>query len=108
MLLLRPEDLSADRPEVTLCKRIRRSSQELFVFVADPAVPPTNNAAERSLRGPVVARKVSGGTRSEAGSTTRMTLTSLAATARLQHQNPTTVFEDILSAAAEPAPAHPL
>lgn len=108
LLLLCPEDLAADRPEATLCKRIRRYIQELFVFVADPAVPHTNNAAERSLRGPVVARKVSGGTRSAAGSTTRMTLTSLAATARLQHQNPTAVFEAILCTAAEPAPAHPL
>lgn len=108
LLLLCPEAMASDRPEATLCKRIRRYSQELFVFVADPAVPHTNNAAERSLRGPVVARKVSGGTRSAAGSTTRMTLTSIAATAKLQGKNPTVVFEAILWAAAESVPAHPL
>ena len=47
---------------------------ELFVFVEDPAVPPTNNAAERSLRHLVTARKISGGTRSPAGTATTMTL----------------------------------
>lgn len=106
LLLLCPEAMAADRPEVTLCKRIRRYIHELFVFVADPAVPHTNNAAERSLRGPVVARKISGGTRSAAGSTTRMTLTSLAATARLQGKNPTRAFETILR--SYPTPAHSL
>ena len=39
--------------------------KELFVFVAEPEVPPDNNAAERSLRHLVVSRKVSGGTRSD-------------------------------------------
>ena len=33
-----------------LCRRIKRFIKELFVFVADPAVPSDNNAAERSLR----------------------------------------------------------
>jgi hypothetical protein len=35
--------------------------------VADPAVPPENNAAERSLRHLVTSRKISGGTRSPQG-----------------------------------------
>ncbi len=35
--------------------------KELFVFVAEPQVPPDNNAAERSLRHLVVSRKISGG-----------------------------------------------
>ena len=36
--------------------------KELFVFVAEPEVPPDNNAAERSLRPLVISRKISGGT----------------------------------------------
>ena len=48
----------------TLCQRVERYRTELFTFVADPAVPPTNNAAERALRPLVIARKISGGTRS--------------------------------------------
>ena len=57
-----------------LCRRIETFIKELFVFVADPAVPSDNNAAERSLRPLVVtSRKVSGGTRSEQGTDTKMT-----------------------------------
>jgi hypothetical protein len=48
----------------TLCRTILRHLPERFVFVAEPAVPPDNNAAERSLRHLVTARKISGGTRS--------------------------------------------
>ena len=33
-----------------LCRRIDKHLKELFVFVAQPEVPPDNNAAERSLR----------------------------------------------------------
>lgn len=92
-----PDTLAADRPEATLGKRIRRYLQELFVFVAEPGVPHTNNAAERSLRPLVIARKVSGGTRSAAGSTCRMRLASIAATARLRTLDPTEVFFRILT-----------
>ncbi len=89
---LYPETMSADRPQVTLAKRIRRYLQDLFVFGAVPGVPHTNNAAERSLRPLVIARKVSDGTRSAAGSTCRVILDSIAATARLRTLDPTDVF----------------
>ena len=56
-----------DGPQAVLCARIDRYQADLFTFVADPAVPPTNNAAERALRPLVVARKISGGTRSPRG-----------------------------------------
>jgi hypothetical protein len=52
-------------PQAVLCQRIDRSQTELFPFVADPHVPSTNNAAERSPRPLVIARKISGGTRSK-------------------------------------------
>jgi RNA polymerase subunit RPABC4/transcription elongation factor Spt4 len=39
----------------------------LFVFVKNPDVDGTNNRAERALRPPVVARKISGGSRSDRG-----------------------------------------
>lgn len=97
LLALCPESMPKDRPQVTLAKRIRRYLQELFTFVAVPGVPHTNNAAERSLRPLVIARKVSGGTRSTAGSTCRMILASIAATARLRRLDPTEVFSRILT-----------
>ena len=71
-------------PQHVLCKRVERFLPELFVFVADPRVPSDNNAAERSLRPSVVARKISGGTRSEKGSKTRTTLMTLFGTWKLQ------------------------
>lgn len=109
ILALCPESLAnGDRPEATLAKRIRRYGTDLFTFVADPAVPHTNNAAERNLRPLVIARKVSGGTRSAGGSQTRMILASLAATARLHGDDPTALFEAVLTDPAESADSHTL
>jgi hypothetical protein len=67
-------------PQRRLCARIERHLSELFVFVAEPGVPPDNNAAERSLRHLVTCRKISGGTRSDQGTATKMALSSLFAT----------------------------
>lgn len=75
-------------PQAGLCRRIEKHLGELFVFVEDPTVPPTNNAAERSLRHLVTCRKISGGTRSAAGTATKMTLASLFGTWRVQGLNP--------------------
>lgn len=80
--------LKAEAPQRTLCERIERFLPELFAFVADPRVPSDNNAAERSLRTLVIDRKISGGTRSDAGSKTKMALASLFGTWHLQGLNP--------------------
>jgi hypothetical protein len=85
-------------PYATLAHRLCKHLTELFTFVHDSLVPPTNNTAERSLRPLVIARKVSGGTRSAAGSTTRMTLYSLSATAKLQGKDPSAVYQQLLLA----------
>ena len=71
-----------------LCRRIERHIKELFIFVSHPETPPDNNAAERSLRHLVISRKISGGTRSEAGSDSKMTLASLFGTWRARGLNP--------------------
>ena len=71
-----------------LCQRIEKFIKELFVFVAHPAVPSDNNAAERSLRPLVVSRKISGGTRSARGTDSKMTLASLFGTWRTQGLDP--------------------
>ena len=75
-------------PQHTLCERVERFLPELFVFVAVPGVPAHNNLAERSVRPLVIARKISGGTRSPKGSETRMGLASLFGTWMAQHLNP--------------------
>lgn len=61
---------------------------ELFVFVRFPDVTSDNNPAERIIRHTVVARKISGGTRSSRGSETKSILTSLFDTWSLQGKNP--------------------
>ncbi len=70
-------------PLHTLCERVERFLPELFVFVAVPGVP-----AERSVRQLVIARKISGGSRSPHGSQTRMALFSLFGSWAAQGLNP--------------------
>lgn len=89
---------AATAPPAGLCRRIAKHLGELFVFVEEPAVPPTNNAAERSLRHLVVSRKISGGTRSEDGTTAKMTLASLFGTWRAQGLNPLEQCRQLLAA----------
>jgi len=71
-------------PQCVLAKRIDRHLGELFTFVEYFSCPSGNNAAERAIRPAVIARKVSGGTRSENGSITRTILMSLFGTWTLQ------------------------
>jgi transposase len=90
----------ADDPtavQAALCRRIQRHSDELFVFVAHPQVPPDNNAAERSVRPLVTSRKVSGGTRSDQGSHTKMTNASLFGTWHSQGLNPLHQCQQLLT-----------
>ena len=86
----------ATAPQAVLCRRIVKYLHALFVFVLDPAVPPTNTAAERSLRHLVIARKISGGTRSAAGTATRLTLASLFGAWRLRGLNPYDACQQLL------------
>ncbi len=74
--------------QAKLCRRMERFIKELFVFVSDPGVPPDNNAAERSLRHLVTSRKISGGTRSDQGTSSKMALASLFGTWRARGLNP--------------------
>jgi transposase len=83
-----------------LCRRVERHLTELFVFVGNPLVPPTNNAAERSLRHLVTSRKISGGTQSPTGTRTKMTLASLFGTWRLQGLNPLRECRNLLQSPA--------
>ena len=54
-----------------LCQRVERFLPELFTFIVEPRAGADNNPAERSLRPPVVSRKISGGTRSAQGARPR-------------------------------------
>jgi transposase len=84
-------------PQTRLCTRILCHLEHLFVFVTESGVPPTNNAAERSLRPLVISRKISGGTRSEHGTMTKLRLASLFGTWRVQGRNPYDACRDLLA-----------
>lgn len=71
-------------PQHVLAKRIDRHLGELFTFVQYPGCPSGNNAAERAIRPAVIARKVSGGTRSPNGSKTRTNLMTVFGTWTVQ------------------------
>ena len=49
------------------CANVLKLWPALWTFLSDPAVPPTNNAAEQALRTIVLKRKISGLTRSRRG-----------------------------------------
>ncbi len=69
-----------EHPTHALCQRLLRHEAELFEFVRHAEVEATNNRAERAIRPLAVARKISGGTRSPKGSSTRMRLQTLFTT----------------------------
>jgi hypothetical protein len=71
-----------------LCKRLLRHEDELFQFVLVDGLSASNNLAERCIRPLVVIRKISGGTRSEEGTKTRMGLASLFETWQARKLNP--------------------
>ena len=97
LTLCRPYLDDPAAPQARLCRRVENHIKELFVFVAQPEVPSDNNAAERSLRPLVTSRKISGGTRSQQGTETKMTLASIFGTWRAQGLNPLTTCRQLLA-----------
>lgn len=83
-------------PQRVLARRIDRFLDELFPFVQYPEIPSENNAAERAVRPAVIARKVSGGTRSAKGSQTHSILRSLFETWSLQGDNTISACQDMI------------
>ena len=63
-------------------KRINNNKSELLLVLQNPEIPLHNNLSENAIREYVKRRKISGGTRSEAGRRSRDTFTSLKKTCR--------------------------
>lgn len=70
----------------------------LWTFTTVDGVEPTNNAAERSLRGPVISRKLSHGTRTPDGERFVERALSASVTCRLQHRSLFAYLSDLLGA----------
>ncbi len=80
-----------------LAQRLLRHQGELFEFLRVSGLAPDNNLAERTIRPLVIARKISGGTRSPEGTHTRMGLASLFATWHARALNPAQACLSLLS-----------
>ena len=79
----------------------------LWTFASVDGVEPTNNAAERSLRGPVIHRKLSHGTRSDDGERFIERALSASVTCRLQGRSLFAYLVELLTARTrgDPLPA---
>jgi hypothetical protein len=82
-----------------IAKRMRRYQKELTAFLWEKDLDGTNNAAERAIRPAVVARKISGGSRSKNGAEAWATLASLLRTAGQQGKNILETVKSMLIAA---------
>ena len=81
LLRLETCDVSHEKA-ITLQARLLTHHGEWLVFLDDPRVPPTNNLAERALRPLVVLRKITFGSRSDAGATRMAKIMTVGETAR--------------------------
>jgi transposase len=88
--------------------RFREHRDSLFVFLYDPAVPPTNNASEQALRHSVVHRNVTGGFRSDWGAEAHAILTTVLDTARKRGNDLLTILHHALGQPAALPPGLPI
>jgi transposase len=77
----------------------------LWTFASHPEVEPTNNHAERALRGAVIYRKLSLGSQSHSGERRLERLLSAHTTCRLQHRSLLAYLADAITAHARGDPA---
>lgn len=82
---------------------VQRDAKRLFTFLSRPGMPPTNNHAERALRGPVISRKISFGSRSNRGADAFALLASLLGTAKRQERSPLNFLKTLFTADAADA-----
>jgi transposase len=88
-----------------MARNLLKAWPALWTFAAVPGVEPTNNHAERSLRGAVIYRKLSLGSQSEQGEQRTARLLSASITCRLQHRSLHAYLTDLLNANAR---GHPI
>jgi len=87
-----------NRRHRTFAKNLLKRWPALWTFASVPGVEPTNNHAERGLRGAVIYRKLSLGSQSEEGERTIERLLSASVTCRLQKRSLFAYLSDVLAA----------
>lgn len=83
-----------------MCQNLLERYENLFEFSRHPQglVEPTNNAAERALRHPVIWKQLSFGTQSAAGSRFVETLLTTVETCRQEQRDPLQFLVDAVDA----------
>jgi transposase len=87
-----------------LARNLLKVWPALWTFAERRGVQPTNNHAERALRGAVIYRKLSLGSQSETGEKRLERLLSASTTCRLQHRSLFEYLGDLLTAHARGDP----
>lgn len=103
-LLLHGSQGKRQRRTWGLAKNLLKIWPALWTFTTVPGVEPTNNVAERGLRGAVIYRKLSLGSQSEAGERMIERLLSVSQTCRLQRRSLFGYLADVLAARARDDP----
>ena len=80
---------------LTLQARLVRHTLEWLVFLDDERVPPTNNLAERALRPLVVLRKITFGSRSNAGAKQMAQIMTVGQTARRHGHRSRSIYYEL-------------
>ncbi len=91
-----------------MARNLLKAWPALWTFAAHDGVEPTNNHAERALRGAVIYRKLSLGSQPEAGERRIERLLSASITCRLQRRSLFAYMAELLAAQARGEPLPPL
>jgi len=92
----------AEHPAVQNIQCIfKENNDRLFQWVKSPEIPADNNYAERELRPTVIARKISFGSQSERGMSTREVLMTILHTVRCRGHDPAVFLEEALDKLAQ-------
>jgi len=82
----------------TLARRLVKHGDAIFRFLFDPAISPTNNAAERGIRTAVIDRRITQGSRSPMGRQWNARIWTVLGTCRKQGRSAWQFLQDALSA----------
>ena len=86
------------------CAGLLDEYDALWTFCDVPGVNPTNNDAERAMRGPVILRRISGGTQSERGNRWIERILSTIETCRRQDRSTSEYLHDAIDASLHGRP----
>lgn len=89
----------------TFARNLLKVWPALWTFTEIEGVEPTNNRAERGLRGAVIYRKISLGSQSEAGERFAERMLSVSQTCRLQGRSLFGFLVEAITASARASPA---